>query len=134
CNLHGVCHRDVKLSNLLFPGTGDISGNVVLADFGMAARVGPDGLVRGRCGTPGYVAPEILHAKVKEGYGINVDAFSVGVVAYTVLCGYEPFYGRNEENLIAANKAANFEFYSPEWDEVPNDAKDLVREDCLYDS
>ena len=45
------------------------------------------------CGTPGYVAPEILYAGVNEGYGTNVDMFSVGVVAYTLLCGYEPFYG-----------------------------------------
>ncbi|CAN0479455.1 unnamed protein product, partial [Discosporangium mesarthrocarpum] len=80
-----------------------------------------------RCGTPGYVAPEILHAKKKEGYGINVDAFSVGVVAYTILCGYEPFYGVTETQLIESNKEGEVCFYSPEWDDVPGDAKDLVR-------
>eukprot|EP00611_Tribonema_gayanum_P008657 TRINITY_DN1824_c3_g1_i3.p4 TRINITY_DN1824_c3_g1~~TRINITY_DN1824_c3_g1_i3.p4 ORF type:complete len:111 (-),score=47.58 TRINITY_DN1824_c3_g1_i3:434-766(-) len=56
----------------------------------------------------------------------NVDAFSIGVVAYTVLCGYEPFYGVNERLLIAANKAGRYEFHMPEWEGVPDDAKDLV--------
>lgn len=130
CIEHGFAHRDIKLSNLLYPA--DAShlsdpSNVKLADFGMAGKVGADGLLYGRCGTPGYVAPEILHAKVSEGYPMNVDAFSVGVVAYTVLCGYEPLYGVNEQQLIAANKIASYEFHMPEWSQIPEDAKDLVR-------
>ena len=66
---------------------------VKLADFGMAGFVGSDNRLRGRCGTPGYVAPDILKANANESYGLNVDIFSLGVVAYTLLCGYEPFYG-----------------------------------------
>ena len=61
---------------------------IKLADFGMAAAVGRDGLLRGRCGTPGYVAPEILKAGVQQGYGRNVDMFSAGAVIYALLCGY----------------------------------------------
>ena len=53
----------------------------------MAGFVAQDGKLRGRCGTPGYVAPDILHAGVHEGYTLNVDIFSVGVVAYILLCG-----------------------------------------------
>ena len=66
---------------------------VKLADFGMAGFIGTDNALKGRCGTPGYVAPEILKANAHESYGLNVDMFSIGVVAYTMLSGYEPFYG-----------------------------------------
>jgi hypothetical protein len=132
CASNDIAHRDVKLSNLLYPAQDgqDVDlldlGDVRLADFGMARRIGADGMLRGRCGTPGYVAPEILHAGVNEGYPLNVDVFSVGVVAYTVLCGYEPFYGATERQLITANKAAKYEFHLPEWQNVPKGAQDLV--------
>ena len=86
---------------------------MVLVDFGMAATVGAeDGLLRGRCGTPGYVAPEILRAGVHEGYANNVDAFSSGAVLYALLCGYEPFYGDDDRQLVAANREARVEFHT----------------------
>ena len=89
-----------------------------------------DGLMYGRCGTPGYVAPDILKAGLREGYDANVDIFSIGVVIYTLLCGYEPFYGENDDELIKANKAVLYEFHSPEWDNISDDAKDFVQ-NCL---
>ena len=96
CQSVGVAHRDIKLSNITFDVATDPLGRVALpafprvklADFGMAAAVGRDGLLRGRCGTPGYVAPEILKAGVQQGYGSNVDMFSAGAVVYSLLCGY----------------------------------------------
>ncbi|KAG5181273.1 kinase-like domain-containing protein, partial [Tribonema minus] len=124
---HGFCHRDIKLSNLIFPRRGAPPGSARLADFGMAGRVGAHGLLRGRCGTPGYVAPEILEAPPGAGYAARgVDAFSIGAVAYTALCGYEPFYGDDDARLTAANRACAYEFHAPEWDGVPRDARDLV--------
>ena len=56
-----------------------------------------DGLVRGRCGTPGYVAPEVLRAGPNEGYANRVDMFGAGAVIYALLCGYEPFFGANDK-------------------------------------
>jgi len=104
-------------------------GRVVLADFGMAAFEDPrDGLVRGRCGTPGYVAPEILKAGVMEGYRNAVDVFSVGAVVYALLCGYEPFYGETDAELKLANEEAEVVFHgdgSP-WEQVGDSAKELV--------
>ena len=110
CVLCGIGHRDIKLQNITFPiekkisttTDGDRINNVLikLADFGMASFAQRDGRLRGRCGTPGYVAPEILRAGVHETYDINVDIFSIGVVAYTLLCGYEPFYGTDDQSLI----------------------------------
>lgn len=51
----------------------------------------------------------------------------MGVVAYTLLCGYEPFYGVTDKQLIAANKLAEYEFHEPEWTRISHEAKDLVR-------
>lgn len=100
---------------------------IKLADFGMAGFISPEtDSLRGRCGTPGYVAPEILKAQIRDSYPSNVDMFSIGVVAYTLLCGYEPFYGQNDRDLIHSNRKANYEFHLPEWKDVSNEAKDLV--------
>ena len=66
-------------------------------------------------GTPGYVAPEILTAGYKVGYGNKVDVFSAGVTLYVMLCGYEPFYGENEKELIEVNKQAAIEFPDSDW-------------------
>jgi len=128
----GIAHRDIKLSNITFPRSErDLSDEcenifIKLADFGMAGFVGKDGKLRGRCGTPGYVAPDILRAGINEAYGINVDLFSIGVVAYTLLCGYEPFYGTDDQELIRANKAIEYEFHQPEWAEVSSLAQDWI--------
>jgi serine/threonine protein kinase len=76
-------------------------------------------------GTPGYVAPEILTAGSRVGYGNKVDVFSAGVTLYVMLCGYEPFYGETEKELIEANKKADIEFPT-DWKLVSDDARDLV--------
>jgi calcium/calmodulin-dependent protein kinase I len=154
CSRINIAHRDIKLSNVVFPlpnseATEEAREDffkVKLADFGMAGFIGADGRLRGRCGTPGYVAPEILKAWQQEGYSPNVDMFSVsnhrlhlensvlnrclrtqvGVVTYTLLCGYEPFYGTTDKQLIQANKMAHYEFHMPEWAHVSSEAKDFV--------
>jgi serine/threonine protein kinase len=77
-------------------------------------------------GTPGYVAPEILTAGSRVGYSNKVDVFSAGVTLYVMLCGYEPFYGETEKELIEANKNADIEFPETDWKAVSDDARDLV--------
>lgn len=128
CYSAGIAHRDIKLSNITFSlsETNETNLNVKLADFGMAGFVCPDNKLRGRCGTPGYVAPDILDAKINEGYDINVDMFSIGVVAYVLLCGYEPFYGEDDKALIKSNKAVQYQYHSPEWDHISSHAKDWI--------
>lgn len=126
-NSLGVAHRDIKPANILMAGREDTSGvNVKLGDFGMATFVGPDKLVRGRCGTPGYVAPEILGAAKNGGYENNVDMFSAGVIMYILLCGYEPFYGESEKDLIDENKKAKVEYPDDDWEFVSVEGRDLV--------
>lgn len=112
----GIAHRDVKPANVLMCHAEHGDGIAVkLGDFGMATFVGHDNLLRGRCGTPGYVAPEILRSSVSNGYRNNVDVFSAGVTLYVLLCGYEPFYGECEAELISSNRSASVEFPAEDW-------------------
>ncbi len=91
CHKLGIAHRDIKLSNVCF-SMNQVRGRSVqsllqskecirvkLADFGMAGFLARDKKLRGRCGTPGYVAPDILKADKNGSYGLNVDMFSVSI-------------------------------------------------------
>lgn len=112
----GIAHRDIKPANLLMCRDEDSNGaKIKLADYGMASFVGVDNLVRGRCGTPGFVAPEILLTRVNGGYGNKVDMFSAGVTMYVMLAGYEPFYGESDAELINANREAKVDFPHADW-------------------
>ncbi|KDO35319.1 CAMK protein kinase [Saprolegnia parasitica CBS 223.65] len=131
CLENGIAHRDVKISNLALDvqttiGSTDRPCVLKLADFGMSAFLESNGMLLGRCGTPGYVAPEILTAGVQEPYPPHVDMFSAGVVLYTLLCGYEPFYAINDKELILLNKAVTYFFHPEEWSHISDDAKDLI--------
>jgi calcium/calmodulin-dependent protein kinase I len=75
------------------------------------------------CGTPNYVAPEILYG---VGYDSKVDCWSLGVILYVMLCGFPPFYDEDEEALYKQIKSGSFEFPSPYWDSVSDVAKDLI--------
>jgi len=76
------------------------------------------------CGTPGYVAPEILNASP---YGPAVDMWSAGVICYILLCGYPPFYNDNDAILFESILNAKYQFHSPYWDQISKPAKDLIR-------
>ncbi len=125
-NRVGLAHRDIKPANVLMCDREKSGISVKVGDFGMSTFVGVDGLVRGRCGTPGYVAPEILTSGSRVGYSNQVDVFSAGVTLYVMLCGYEPFYGENEKDLIEANKQAVVDFPDDDWSRISNDARDLI--------
>ncbi|PKU83212.1 CBL-interacting serine/threonine-protein kinase 11-like [Dendrobium catenatum] len=107
---HGVFHRDLKLENLLLDDRGDLK----LSDFGLSAapdQMPADGLFHTLCGTPAYVAPEIL---AKKGYRAAVaDIWSCGVVLFTLNAGYLPF---NDTNLIAIYlKIYRGDYQCPKW-------------------
>lgn len=125
-NRVGLAHRDMKPANILMCNREKDNVSVKVGDFGMSTFVGVDGLLRGRCGTPGYVAPEILTSKSGVGYGNQVDVFSAGVVLYVMLCGYEPYYGESEMALIEANKRAIVGFPEGDWQGVSEEARDLI--------
>jgi carbon catabolite-derepressing protein kinase len=110
CHSRGVFHRDLKPENLLL----DENANLKVSDFGLSAVTGqirPDGLLHTLCGTPAYVAPEIL---TKKGYdGAKVDVWSCGIVLYVLTAGYLPF---NDPNLMAMyKKIYKGEYRCPKW-------------------
>jgi len=107
CHAMGVCHRDLKPENLLY-ATSDIGSVIKISDFGLA-KVNSD-VMTTACGTPGYVAPEILNGK---GYGMAIDYWSIGVIIYVLLCGFPPFYEESNEKLFDKIKKAEYEFPSP---------------------
>ncbi|XP_073842204.1 calcium/calmodulin-dependent protein kinase I [Musca autumnalis] len=118
----GVVHRDLKPENLLFYSPDDDS-KIMISDFGLS-KMEDSGIMATACGTPGYVAPEVL---AQRPYGKAVDIWSIGVISYILLCGYPPFYDENDANLFAQILKGEFEFDSPYWDDISDSAKDFIR-------
>ncbi|XP_058830958.1 calcium/calmodulin-dependent protein kinase type 1 [Topomyia yanbarensis] len=118
----GVVHRDLKPENLLYYSPAEDS-KIMISDFGLS-KMEDSGFMATACGTPGYVAPEVLAQKP---YGKAVDVWSIGVISYILLCGYPPFYDENDANLFAQILKGEFEFDSPYWDEISESAKDFIK-------
>ncbi|XP_022914880.1 calcium/calmodulin-dependent protein kinase type 1 [Onthophagus taurus] len=119
----GVVHRDLKPENLLYYSP-DEDSKIMISDFGLS-KMEDSGIMATACGTPGYVAPEVLAQKP---YGKAVDVWSIGVISYILLCGYPPFYDENDANLFAQILKGEFEFDSPYWDEISDSAKDFIKQ------
>ncbi len=117
-----IVHRDLKLENLLLMYK-ESDEDVKLADFGFACKVEGNSLTT-LCGTPGYVAPEILFHKP---YGKAVDMWSIGVIIYIILGGYPPFSDPNQKKLFEQIKKGIYEFHPDYWNHISPDAKDLIR-------
>lgn len=90
-----VVHRDLKPENLLYFDE-DYNSKIMITDFGLSTVDTGDAMATA-CGTPGYVAPEVLG---REPYGKAVDVWSIGVISYILLCGYPPFYDENDVTLF----------------------------------
>ena len=123
CHRHNVVHRDLKPENLLLSSLDD-DAHVKLADFGFAIQAEGYSSLKTQCGTPGYVAPEILST---QPYGKAVDMWSIGVITYILLGGYPPFHDDNQKVLFQKIKTAEYEFHPEYWDAVSDEAKDLIR-------
>jgi serine/threonine protein kinase len=97
---------------------------VKIADFGLSKFIGMNDLMATPCGTPEYIAPEVLR---RQKYDKAVDMWSLGVILYILLCGYPPFGDDNQTELFRQIKSADFEFDDPIWDTISDKGKDLVR-------
>ena len=105
-----IVHRDLKPENLLLKSLDDDS-DLKLADFGFATEVHGNNLTQ-QCGTPGYVAPEIISRK---NYGKAVDMWSTGVIIYILLGGYPPFHHDNQKELFRIIQSGKYEFHPEFW-------------------
>ncbi|GAU36837.1 hypothetical protein TSUD_213610 [Trifolium subterraneum] len=119
CHSRGVYHRDIKPENILL----DENENLKVSDFGLSALAESkrqDGLLHTTCGTPAYVAPEVIKRK---GYdGSKADIWSCGVVLFVLLAGYVPF---NDTNLMDMyRKISNADFKFPNW--FPRNVRKLL--------
>ncbi|XP_071396938.1 calcium/calmodulin-dependent protein kinase type IV [Centroberyx affinis] len=127
---NGVVHRDLKPENLLYADL-SLDAPLKIADFGLSKIIDDQVTMKTVCGTPGYCAPEILRGNA---YGPEVDMWSVGVILYILLCGFEPFFDpRGDQYMYSRILNCDYEFVSPWWDEVSLNAKDLVSKLIVLD-
>ncbi|EGR50235.1 SMAD/FHA protein kinase [Trichoderma reesei QM6a] len=130
-----IVHRDIKPENILLV---DQDLHVKLADFGLAKIIGEESFTTTLCGTPSYVAPEILADGKHRKYTKAVDIWSLGVVLYICLCGFPPFsdelYSRDFPFTLSQQiKSGRFDYPSPYWDSVGDPALDLIDSMLIVD-
>lgn len=118
-----IVHRDLKPENLIYL-TPDLKSELVLADFGIAKMLDhPSEMLTTMAGSFGYAAPEVM---LKQGHGKAVDMWSMGVITYTLLCGYSPFRAENLSDLIDECRSGHIVFHERYWKDVSKDAKEFI--------
>lgn len=130
---HRIVHRDLKPENILVAEGLDAQPMLKLCDFGLSMVV--DEPLFTICGTPTYVAPEIL-GDSNQGYGLEIDNWAIGVIMYILLCGFPPFASsnRNQKELFNRIRRGNFSFPPAYWEHVSKEAKDLIRQLLTVDA
>lgn len=113
----GVLHRDIKLDNILLDG----DGSVKICDFGVSKIIAKSDVIREQCGTPAYIAPEIITSQGYEGF--YADHWSLGVLLYAMLCGAIPFKAENMLELLKVVRASPLTFPAA----VSDNAKNLIK-------
>jgi len=119
-----VCHRDLKPENFLFLTKEAIEKNTLkIIDFGLSCTFEANVVLTTKAGTPYYVAPQVLAGK----YDQLSDLWSCGVIMYVMLCGYPPFFGETDAEVLSKVRLGNFSFNQADWKNVSEDAKNLIR-------
>lgn len=145
CHQNGVCHRDLKPENFIMISKKD-PYNLKVIDFGLSRTFGSSGplsvdiansvesspakgrrqtkaVLKTKAGTPFYIAPEVLTGNYNE----KCDVWSCGVILYILFCGYPPFYGESNKEILEAVKRGKLDFSTPEWKDKSKSAIDLIR-------
>lgn len=138
---HDIIHRDIKPENILLDITpktnshqkstgpwdeNELDVRVKIADFGLAKFIGELKFTNTLCGTPAYVAPEILTHDSRK-YTTKVDLWSLGVLLYVCLCGFPPFSDElGPPNMKEQILTGKYAFYSPYWDDISDVVLDLI--------
>lgn len=130
CHEKGICHRDIKPENLLLQSKELGITSLKVADFGLARLLEENTLASTTCGTPGYVAPEVL---MQKPYGKSCDIWSIGVVGFILLSGTPPFYEEDNFALFEQIKSCKYEFDEADWKHISPEAKDFVSKILVAD-
>uniref|UniRef100_A0A8C5E827 phosphorylase kinase n=1 Tax=Gouania willdenowi TaxID=441366 RepID=A0A8C5E827_GOUWI len=127
-----IVHRDLKPENILL----DDCMHIKLTDFGFAVQIKPGQKLKEVCGTPGYLAPEIIECSMDaghKGYDTAVDIWSAGVIMYTLLAGSPPFWHRKQTLMLRMILAGKYDFSLPEWEDRSDTIKDLISRMLVVD-
>lgn len=116
CHSKGILHRDIKLDNILLSAHGEVK----ICDFGVSKIIRRGEIMTEQCGTPAYIAPEILKDQGYEGFG--VDIWSSGVVLYAMLYGIVPFRANNMNELQKMIIKADYKLQ----DCISKEARDML--------
>jgi calcium/calmodulin-dependent protein kinase I len=108
----------------------DDDSHIRVADFGFARRVHAPNCLTSRCGSPTFVAPEILKNIPHDQRG---DLWSVGVVIYLLLIGYPPFVKKTQAELFTQIRSCDWKFYEEDWENISPDARELIENILVSD-
>eukprot|EP00656_Telonema_subtile_P018441 TRINITY_DN19961_c0_g1_i4.p1 TRINITY_DN19961_c0_g1~~TRINITY_DN19961_c0_g1_i4.p1 ORF type:complete len:236 (+),score=37.91 TRINITY_DN19961_c0_g1_i4:97-804(+) len=127
----GIAHRDIKPENIIYVDSNSgPDAKVKLTDLGLAKSRESDMQMMTPCGTPSYVAPEVLK---QAGYGFECDMWSIGVITYILLCGYQPFW-EDPPMLYNSIMAGSYTMPVEEWEGISDLAKDLISKLLVVDA
>eukprot|EP00347_Sterkiella_histriomuscorum_P007015 403350571 len=131
CHLKNICHRDLKPENIVFKKKAQIQkiididqgeGEIKIIDFGLAKYLFKGQNLKSKVGTPYYVAPEVLESN----YDHRCDNWSVGVITYTLICGYPPFFADNHQEIFRKIKSCEFTFNPVDWQGASPELLDFI--------
>jgi len=118
-----VTHHDLKPANFVFMTKDPIENNLLkIIDFGLSCSFSAGQVLKTKCGTPYYMAPQVLACK----YDQISDMWSMGVIMYVMLCGYPPFVGETDADVLTKVRLGNFSFKASDWKNISEDAKNLI--------
>jgi calcium-dependent protein kinase len=123
-HLNKIVHRDLKPENFLFLTKEPLEKTPLkIIDFGLSCEFSEGQVMSTKAGTPYYVSPQVLQGRYDEA----CDVWSCGVIMYILLCGYPPFYGDTDAQVLKKVREGTFTFNQADWRNISEDAKDLIR-------
>eukprot|EP00347_Sterkiella_histriomuscorum_P013565 403364229 len=126
---HGICHRDLKLENIMFENYNYSKDPMIkVIDFGLAQYFNSSDqfTMNSQTGTPYYMAPEVIDGQYDE----SCDMWAIGVIAYSLLAAYPPFNADSHAQLFRKIKVCDYEFHKETWSDISDDAKKFISQ-CL---
>lgn len=127
CHAKNIVHRDLKPENVLIDSTNN--NNIKVIDFGTSQKMNPKFKMNQTFGTSYYIAPEVLVTDYDE----KCDVWSIGVIMFILLSGKPPFDGDTDKEICKKVRDGKYSIAGPEWDEISDEAKDLLKKLLTYD-